>query len=98
MPAGTGGPLPYLPAFESLGAEFTAVWSLPRIWNIHIRYTPTKSQVPGLRTLLLVSQKMGFALELLATLIAGRWALSLHFVRTILVEHQLRREVTLLAE
>lgn len=31
------------------------------------------------RTLLLVAEEMGFALEVLATLIAGRKAVSLHF-------------------
>jgi hypothetical protein len=39
-------------------------------------------------TLLLVPQQMGLALELLATLIAGRQALSLHLDGTIVVERQ----------
>lgn len=38
--------------------------------------------------LLLVPQQMGLALELLATLIAGRQALSLHLDGTIVVERQ----------
>jgi hypothetical protein len=42
-------------------------------------------------TLLLVPQQMGLALELLATLIAGRQALSLHLDGTIVVERQAGR-------
>jgi hypothetical protein len=42
------------------------------------------------RTLLLVSQQMGLALEFLAALIAGRQALSLHSDGTIVVDGQER--------
>lgn len=42
-------------------------------------------------TLLLMSQQMGFSLELLAALIAGRQALSLHCIN-IVVERQVVHE------
>ena len=58
---------------------------------------PRTCREDGQLTLLLVSQQMGLALELLATLIAGRQALSLHVDGTIVVERRaaLRQEVYL---
>jgi len=67
----------HLPAFEGLGAEFTAVRAISGVWDPDIRMRVMYEQTGGnwdggQLTLLLVPQQMGLALELLATLIAGR--------------------------
>lgn len=47
IPVDTEGPWQHTPAFEGLGAEFTTVWSVAGIWDLHVRYIPTKSQNQG---------------------------------------------------
>ena len=67
-----------LPAFEGFRAEFTAVWTIPRVCDRYYQKlsedvrTLEDAGGEGRLTLLLMPEQMGLALKLLTTLIAGR--------------------------